>query len=65
MTSERVYVIFNNDAGAKSFVNAVQMRAATGGIRTSPPIGLRRQYPVELEPYGPVHAQQQLLFPAA
>ena len=61
----RVYVIFNNDAGAKSFVNALQLRAATGALKATPPIGLRRQYPVELEPYGPVHAQQQLLFPAA
>ena len=63
--AERVYVIFNNDAGAKSFVNGLQMRAATGTLRGTPPIGLRRQYPVELEPYGPGYAQQQLLFPAA
>jgi uncharacterized protein YecE (DUF72 family) len=64
--AERVYVVFNNDAGAKSFVNALQMRAAaTGSLRGVPPIGLRRQYPVELEPFGPGYAQQQLLFPAA
>ena len=64
--AERVYVIFNNDAGAKSFVNALQMRsAATGSLRSTPPIGLRRQYPVELEAYGPSYAQQQLLFTAA
>jgi uncharacterized protein YecE (DUF72 family) len=63
--AERVYVIFNNDAAAKSFVNAVQMRAATGRQVSPPPLGLRRRYPVELEPYGPHHAQQELLFPAA
>lgn len=63
--AERVYVIFNNDAGAKSFVNALQMRAATGNLRGAPPIGLRRRYPVELEPFGPTYAQQQFMFPAA
>jgi len=63
--AERVYVVFNNDAGAKSFVNALQMRAAAvGGVRGVPPIGLRREYPVELEPFGPGYAQQ-VLFPAA
>lgn len=64
--ADRVFVIFNNDAGAKSFVNALQMRSATvGTLRGVPPMGLRRQYPVELEPFGPGHAQQELLFPAA
>ena len=62
--AERVHVIFNNDASAKSFVNALQMRAATSSLRGAPPIGLRRQFPVELEPFGPGYAQQ-LLFPAA
>ena len=63
--AERTFVVFNNDAGGKSFVNALQLRAEMTGVRGSAPRELRRKYPVELAPFDPAYAQQQLLFPAA
>ena len=63
--AERTFVVFNNDAGAKSFVNALQMRALLGQGRGTAPLSLRRKYPVELEHFGPRYAEQQCLFPAA
>jgi uncharacterized protein YecE (DUF72 family) len=63
--AERTFVVFNNDAGGKSFVNALQLRAAMTGVRGSAPKELRRRYPVALSQYGPAYAEQQCLFPAA
>ena len=63
--AERTFVVFNNDAGGKSFVNALQLKAEMTGIRGSAPRDLRRKYPVELAPFDPAYAEQQCLFPAA
>jgi uncharacterized protein YecE (DUF72 family) len=63
--AERTFVVFNNDGGARSVVNALQMRALLGQGRTTAPLGLRRKYPVELEHFGPRQTGQQWLFPAA
>jgi uncharacterized protein YecE (DUF72 family) len=63
--AESTFVIFNNDAAAKSVVNALQMQAMVSGVRSNAPKELRRRYPVELEHFGPQHAEQQWLFPAA
>lgn len=63
--ADRTFVIFNNDAAGKSFVNALQLRAEMTGIRGSAPRELRRKYPVELAPFDPAYAEQQCLFPAA
>ncbi len=63
--AERTFVVFNNDAGGKSFVNALQLRAEMTGERGSAPRDLRRKYPVELSPFDPAYAEQQWLFPAA
>lgn len=63
--AERTFVVFNNDGGARSVVNALQMRALLGQGRTTAPLGLRRKYPVELQQFGPRQAEQQWLFPAA
>lgn len=63
--AERTFVVFNNDAGGKSFVNALQLRAEMTGVRGSAPRDLRRKYPVELAPFDPAYAEQQLLFSAA
>jgi len=62
--AERTFVIFNNDPGGKSFVNAFQLRALLTGVRGIAPKELRRRYPVELEHFGPQSAEQQWLFPA-
>jgi len=59
------FVIFNNDAGAKSVVNALQAQAMISGVRSQAPKELRRRFPVELEHFGPRHAEQQWLFSAA
>lgn len=61
--SENTYVIFNNDAAGKSFVNSLQLKEMLGSRRTPAPLELRRKYPVELENMGPLQAQQWL-FPA-
>lgn len=61
--AENTYVIFNNDAAGKSFVNSLQLKEMLGSRRTPAPLELRRKYPVELEHMGPLQAQQWL-FPA-
>jgi len=63
--ADRTFVIFNNDAGGKSFVNALQLREMLVGVRGSAPKELRRRYPMELERFGPRYAEQQCLFSAA
>lgn len=62
--ADRTFVVFNNDAAGKSFVNALQMKDMMGSRRTPAPLELRRRYPVELETMGPRQAQQ-CLFDAA
>jgi uncharacterized protein YecE (DUF72 family) len=62
--AENTFVIFNNDAAGKSFVNSLQLKEMLGSRRTPAPLELRRKYPVELEHMGPMQAQQWL-FPAA
>lgn len=64
--ADRTFVVFNNDAQAKSVVNALQMRDLLGQSKSSAPRELRRKYPVELQGFGPRAAgEQQWLFPAA
>jgi uncharacterized protein YecE (DUF72 family) len=63
--ADRTIVIFNNDAGGKSFVNALQLREMLLGVRGVAPKELRRKYPMELERFGPRYAEQQCLFSAA
>jgi uncharacterized protein YecE (DUF72 family) len=63
--ADRTFVVFNNDAAGKSFVNALQTRALVRGTPGNAPRDLRRRYPVELEHFGPRHAEQQSLFTAA
>jgi len=63
--ADRTFVVFNNDAAGKSFVNALQTRALVHGTRGAAPKELRRRYPVELEHFGSQHAEQQCLFSAA
>jgi uncharacterized protein YecE (DUF72 family) len=63
--AERTFVVFNNDAAGKSFVNALELRSSMTGVRGSAPRDLRRKYPVELAPFNPAYAEQQLLFSAA
>jgi uncharacterized protein YecE (DUF72 family) len=58
--SERTFVVFNNDAAGKSFVNALQLKELMGSRRTPAPLDLRRKFPVALERYGPRQAQQSL-----
>ncbi|MEO8096500.1 MAG: DUF72 domain-containing protein [Acidobacteriota bacterium] len=62
--AERTFVVFNNDAAGKSFVNALQLQEMMGMLHKPAPISLRRKYPMELEHMGPMQSQQ-LLFPAA
>jgi uncharacterized protein YecE (DUF72 family) len=64
--AESTFVVFNNDAEAKSVVNALQLRAMISGERPAAPAPkeLRRRYPLQLEQYGPQHAEQQCLFPS-
>jgi uncharacterized protein YecE (DUF72 family) len=64
--AERTFVIFNNDAAAKSFVNSLQLQRMLGAVNVTAPRELRRKYPIELEKFGRGFAEQQcLLFPAA
>lgn len=63
--AEATFVIFNNDVGAKSVVNAMQLRSMMTGERGTAPLELRRKYPVELERFAPGAVEQQCLFPAA
>jgi uncharacterized protein YecE (DUF72 family) len=63
--ADSTFVIFNNDAHAKSVVNALQLQEMIAGVRPAAPKELRRRFPVELEHFGPSYAEQQYLFPAA
>jgi uncharacterized protein YecE (DUF72 family) len=63
--AEATFVIFNNDAQAKSVVNALEFQQMMTGVRAPAPQELRRRFPVELERFGPHRAEQQYLFPAA
>jgi uncharacterized protein YecE (DUF72 family) len=62
--ADATFVVFNNDAGAKSVVNALELKASMTGSHVVAPRELRRRYPVELQQFGP-ESQQQCLFPAA
>lgn len=62
--ADSMFVVFNNDGGAKSIVNALQLQAMLTGVRAPAPRELRRRYPMELEMFGPRHASQQTLFAA-
>jgi uncharacterized protein YecE (DUF72 family) len=63
--AEKTFVIFNNDAAGKSFVNSLQLQRIVGAVNVTAPKDLRRKYPVELEDFGQGFAAQQVLFPAA
>jgi len=63
--ADATFVVFNNDAAAKSVVNALQLRAIISGQYSAAPKELRRRYPVELEHFSPQRAEQQCLFSAA
>ena len=63
--AETTFVIFNNDAGGKSVVNALQLQAAILNHTVSAPKELRRRFPVELERVRSQNHAQQMLFPAA
>jgi uncharacterized protein YecE (DUF72 family) len=62
--ADATFVIFNNDAGGKSVVNALQLQSMEGRVATAPR-ELRRRFPMQLEGFGPAHHEQQCLFPAA
>jgi len=62
--ADSTFVVFNNDAAAKSVVNALQLRAMLTGEFPAAPRELRRKFPIELENFGPRQAEQQILFPA-
>ncbi len=61
--ADSTYVVFGNDGGGKSVVNALQLNALFSGRATSAPRELRRRYPMELERFR--RFEQQCLFPAA
>lgn len=63
--ADRTFVIFNNDAQAKSVVNALQLQAMMGNTRATAPKELRRKFPMQLETFGREHTEQQCLFSAA
>ena len=63
--ADSTFVIFNNDAGGKSVVNALQLQAMTSGHAAAAPKELRRRFPMELEHFGPRRFEQQVLFSAA
>lgn len=63
--AESTFVIFNNDAQAKSVVNGLQLQSMMGGGRATAPKELRRKYPMELEQFGSGYTEQQCLFSAA
>ena len=63
--SEITFVVFNNDVGGKSVVNALQLQALLTGKRPPVPKELRRRFPVELENFGSNRFEQQSLFTAA
>ena len=63
--AESVYVIWNNDPGGKSVVNALQMAALIGDARRVAPAGLIRRYRSELAGFHSLAGDQTCLFPAA
>lgn len=63
--AEATFVVFNNDAEAKSVVNALQLQSMMNGQVTTAPKELRRRFPSELERFGPQRLEQQCLFDAA
>ncbi len=63
--ADSTFVIFNNDAQAKSIVNALQLQRMMGGSRAMAPKELRRKFPMELEQFSSGYAEQQDLFSAA
>ena len=63
--SDTTFVIFNNDAGGKSIVNALQFQALVSGHTAPAPRELRRRFPMELQRFGGRQYEQQLLFSAA
>jgi len=63
--ADSTFVIFNNDAGGKSVVNALQLQALITGKTAAAPKELRRRFPVELERFSAPRAEQQCLFTAA
>jgi uncharacterized protein YecE (DUF72 family) len=62
--ADRVFVVTNNDAGAKSVVNALQLATLFGDERRTAPGDLVRAYPVELEGFRQERVWQQDLFAA-
>jgi uncharacterized protein YecE (DUF72 family) len=60
--ADSTFVIFNNDAAAKSVVNALQLRAMLTGEYPAAPKELRRRFPVELQHFGARQVEQQSLF---
>ena len=52
--AQNTFVIFNNDAAGKSFVNSLQLQEMLGSRRIPAPLELRRKYPVQLENMGPL-----------
>jgi uncharacterized protein YecE (DUF72 family) len=63
--AEQTFVVFNNDAAGKSFVNSLQLQRLMGAVNVTAPRELRRKYPVQLEQFRPGFAEQQCLFTAA
>lgn len=63
--ASRVFVITNNDAGAKSVVNALELATALGDSRRRAPAALIRRYPEALAGFHADRQQQQSLFHAA
>ena len=63
--ADATYVIFNNDAGGKSVVNALELQEKMLDVHPAAPRELRRRYPAELGRFRPAYAEQELLFPAA
>jgi uncharacterized protein YecE (DUF72 family) len=63
--AESTFVVFNNDAEAKSVVNALQLQSLLNGQVAAAPKELRRRFPTELERFGPRRFEQQCLFDAA
>jgi uncharacterized protein YecE (DUF72 family) len=63
--ADSTFVIFNNDAGGKSVVNALQMQAMASGRTVAAPKELHRRFPMELKRFRSSCDEQQTLFPAA
>ncbi|HLJ12974.1 MAG TPA: DUF72 domain-containing protein [Bryobacteraceae bacterium] len=59
------FIITNNDAGAKSFVNALQLAAMLGDGRHRAPADLLRRYPDALAGFHGGRRRQEHLFDAA